>query len=212
MRSIERAVSDYDVNYVLITDSVATAFKRHFLEFVAEMRASFPGVSLQLNSTVDCWDEERARACHGLSCSIWFGFESGSQRMLDFLQKGTTVELAYEAARLCRQYEIPCAFNVLVGVPGETEEDYRQTLEVFERCPWVYPNPNIFNPLPGTALHHYCEQRMLTRAEKSYDIWDAERIERENDGPVKGVDYGLVLKYYSRLTELQEEPQRSLSK
>jgi anaerobic magnesium-protoporphyrin IX monomethyl ester cyclase len=212
-KSIEYAVSRHGANYVLIADSIATVFKKHFLSFMSYMTENYPGVTLQFNSTVDCWDEERAQACRQIPCTVWFGFESGSQRVLDnIIQKETKVSEAYRAAELCAHHDIPCAFNVLLGLPGETEEDYAQTIEVFEKCRNVYPNPNIFNPLPGTALYDYCLQRGLLRCPKDYSIWDADLIEQTGNGPVDGVDYGLVLKSYRRLAEMQQEPQRSLSR
>lgn len=210
LQTIEHAVTRHAVNYVLVADSIATTYKSHFLGLVSAVSGRYPEVSLHFNSTVDFWDEERARACRGVRCSAWFGFESGSQRILDeVLLKGTTVEQAYGAARLCRENGIPCAFNVLLGLPGETEEDYLRTFEVFERCPWVYPNPNIFNPLPGTALYEHCLTRGALRDPRDYSVWDAGRVAR-GEGPVRGVDYELVLKYHRLLTGLQSEPARSL--
>jgi anaerobic magnesium-protoporphyrin IX monomethyl ester cyclase len=211
-RSVEEAVARYRVNYLIIADSIATVFENHFKEFVAYMTTNFPDVTVQFNSTVDRWNEELAEACQELRCSVWFGFESGSQRVLDFVTKGTTVDQAYEAARLCRQYDIACAFNVLLGLPGETEDDYLQTVQVFERCPWVHPNPNIFNPLPGTALYDYCQMNDLLRVPGDYTIWDEGHVRHLGEGPVRGVDYALVLKYHRLLTDLQNEPSRSLAR
>jgi anaerobic magnesium-protoporphyrin IX monomethyl ester cyclase len=212
LQTIEHAVTRHAVNYVLVADSIATTYKPHFLGLVSAVAERYPEVALHFNSTVDFWDEERARACRAVRCSAWFGFESGSQRVLDeVLLKGTTVEQAYAAARLCRENEIPCAFNVLLGLPGETEEDYLRTFEVFERCPWVYPNPNIFNPLPGTALYEQCLLSGALRDPRDYSVWDAERV-AGGEGPVRGVDYGLVLKYHRLLTQLQSDPARSLTR
>lgn len=209
--SVEAAVTQYQVNYVLVADSVATFFRTHFLHFLQQMSGSFSNVTIQFNSTVDCWSEEIANACSTSRCNVWFGFESGSQRVLDeIISKGTTVTQAYKAAELCQQHNIPCAFNILLGLPGETEEDYEKTLEVFHNLPWVYPNPNIFNPLPGTDLYDYAVEQGLFRATPDYSIWDADRIVRTGRGPVDQVDYHLVLKYYNAYVQMQSEPNRNL--
>ena len=209
--SIEAAVTHHQVNYVLVADSVATFFKTHFLLFIQKMSENFPNVTIQFNSTVDCWDEEIAKACASARCNVWFGFESGSQRVLDeIISKGTTVAQAYRAAELCGHYHIPCAFNILLGLPGETEEDYQQTLDVFKNFPWIYPNPNIFNPLPGTSLYDRVLEQGLLHPTQDYSIWDAERIIRSGRGPLEQVDYDLVLKYYHIYNQMQNEPTRSL--
>ena len=209
--SLDRAVPEYGVNYVIVTDSIATFFKSHFLSFVTFLSKNFQDLTAQFNSTVDCWDRERAEACQKIRCNVWFGFESGSQRILDeVIRKGATVAQAYDAARLCERHGIPCAFNVLLGLPGETEDDYLKTMEIFSRCDWIYPNPNIFNPLPGTSLFAFCQSDGTLRSKKDYSVWDADRIKNSGGGPVKGVDYSLVLKYYDMLMQLQSEPRRAL--
>lgn len=198
------AVERHGINYLLVADSIATAVKKNFLAFLELVARRLPGVQVQFNSTVDRWDDELAAAARSVPCSVWFGFESGSQRVLDgILHKGTTVEQAYRAAKLCRDHGIRCAFNVLLGLPGEEESDYRATLQVFADCPWVYPNPNIFNPLPGTALYRHCLSGGLLRTPGDYSIWDADLIARRGCGPVRGVDYDLVLAYHQRLLALQ---------
>lgn len=200
--SIKQAVAQQDANYILLTDSIATLSKKHFLEFVSAV-SDLPGLTIQFNSTVDCWDRDRAEACRAVPCTVWFGFETGSQRLLDFMKKGTTVERAYQAARICSEYGTRGAFNVLLGIPGETEEDYVDTLRFFQEFPMAYPNPNLFNPLPGTALYEYCLNHDLVK--NSDVIWDVETVKRTGEGPLNQLDYALVLKYYDQLSALQDE-------
>lgn len=212
-QTINSAVAAYGANYIQVSDSIATLHKKNFLEFMRVVRADFPQMTVQFNSTVDRWDEEIAETVKEMSCTVWFGFESGSQKMLDFIDKGTTVEQAHRAARLCRKYDIPGGFNILLGVPGETRGDYEQTWNFFVEHPNAYPNPNILNPLPGTEMYRFCKHRNLLRNERDYRIWQAETIRRKQfTGPVLNVDYQLVLEYHGKFSALQNEPQRSLEK
>jgi anaerobic magnesium-protoporphyrin IX monomethyl ester cyclase len=202
IESIRHAVTQQNANYILLTDSIATLSKRHFLEFVSAVN-NLPGLTIQFNSTVDCWDSDRADACRSVPCTVWFGFETGSQRLLDFMLKGTKVERAYQAARICSEYETRSAFNVLLGIPGETEADYVETLKFFHEFPTAYPNPNLFNPLPGTALYEYCIKHDLVK--NSDVIYDIETVKRTGEGPLHQLDYKLVLKYHEKLSALQDE-------
>ncbi len=202
IESIKHAVAQEDANYILLTDSIATLSKRHFLDFVSAV-SSLPNLTIQFNSTVDCWDNDRAEACRSIPCTVWFGFETGSQRLLDFMLKGTKVERAYQAARICSEYGTRGAFNVLLGIPGETEEDYVETLRFFHEFPTAYPNPNLFNPLPGTALYEYCVKHDLVK--NSDVIYDIETVKRTGEGPLHQMDYRLVLKYHDQLSALQDE-------
>jgi radical SAM superfamily enzyme YgiQ (UPF0313 family) len=181
------------------------------MDVIAHIARNFPGLTVQFNATVDRWDETLARACADVSCNVWFGFESGSQRVLDrIIHKGTTVAQAHRAAEICREHAIPCAFNILLGLPGEAPEDYRLTLDVLQRCAWVYPNPNIFNPLPGTALFTLCQREGLLPAERDYSIWDCNRIAAHGSGPVRGVDYARVVEHYRIYAAMQNEEGRTL--
>jgi radical SAM superfamily enzyme YgiQ (UPF0313 family) len=209
MASVAACIEAYGVNYLLVADSVATRYKRHFLEFLALVGENWPEVNVQFNSTVDCWDDDFAAACRGLNASVWFGFESGSQRVLDeVIGKGSTVAQALAAAESCLRHGVPHAFNVLLGLPGETEWDLQQTLRVLERCPGVYPNPNIFTPLPGTRLYRECLERGELRDAGDYSIWDASRIRAEGRGPLTTVDYGRILDYHDRLLAMHADPRR----
>lgn len=212
-RTIQSAIRDYDANYLLVSDSIATLHKKHFLEFMRFVGAEFPQLTVQFNSTVDRWDEEIAAAVAEMNCNVWFGFESGSQKILDFIDKGTTVRQAHEAARLCRTHNIPGGFNILLGVPGETRDDYEQTWNFFAEHQNAFPNPNILNPLPGTEMYRFCRHHNLLRYEKEYSIWQADQIKNQKfAGPISSVDYRMVIEYYEKLAELQKQPRRSLKK
>lgn len=208
IESIKHAAAQQDANYVLLTDSIATLSKKHFLTFVSAV-SDLPGLTMQFNSTVDCWDRDRAEACRNIPCTVWFGFETGSQRLLDFMKKGTKVERAYQAAQICTEYGTRGAFNVLMGIPGETEADYVDTLRFFHEFSTAYPNPNLFNPLPGTALYEYCMKHDLAR--DTNHIWDVDTVKRTGEGPLNHLDYSLVLKYYDKLAALQDERKSHLN-
>ena len=208
--SIKHAIEKHNTNYVLLTDSIATLYKTHFLEFLSAVR-NFSGLTIQFNSTVDCWDEDRARACQQLACTVWFGFESGSQRLLNFMRKGTSVERAYKAAHICNDFGVQGAFNILLGIPTETEQDYAETLKFFEMFPKAYPNPNLFNPLPGTFLYSYCKERNLLVPKQQNTILDIDDIRRTGNGPLKNLNYDLVLKYHTIFSRLQDERKELLN-
>lgn len=212
-QTVRCAIRDYGANYILVSDSIATLHKKHFLEFMSFVRAEFPQMTIQFNSTVDRWDEEIAVAVANMNCNVWFGFESGSQKILDFIDKGTTVRQAHEAALLCRKHNIPGGFNVLIGVPGESRDDYEQTWNFFAEHENAFPNPNILNPLPGTEMYRFCKHNNLLRYEKDYSIWQADQIKKKQfAGPISSVDYRMVIEYHEKLSELQKQPERSLKK
>jgi anaerobic magnesium-protoporphyrin IX monomethyl ester cyclase len=123
----------------------------------------------------------------GLTCYM-IGFESGSQRVLDFIGKGTTVEQNYSAAAICRKYGIKIFANYMFGIPTETAEDIRRTVEFIRTVQPDYRSPTVFTPYYGTELHAYCKERGLL-LESSGSFFDR----APNTGrKIKHVDYDLV--------------------
>ncbi len=62
--------------------------------------------------------------------NIWMGAESGSQKILDAMDKGTTVKQIFEATRLLKKNNIKPSFFIQFGYPGETKEDIDKTISM----------------------------------------------------------------------------------
>ena len=60
----------------------------------------------------------------------FIGFESGNQRVLNFLRKGTTVDRNLEAATVCREYGLVIWANYMMGIPTETKEEVMDTVNM----------------------------------------------------------------------------------
>ena len=61
------------------------------------------------------------------------GFESGSQRVLDFLGKGTTVEQNFQAAEICRENGVRIWGNYMLGIPTESREEVKETIRMMRQ-------------------------------------------------------------------------------
>ena len=93
------------------------------------------------------------------------GFESGSQKTLDAMNKRTTVEQNYHAARILHEVGLQFQANVIVGYPGEDEEDIRQTELMLRRTRPHWINFAEFLPLPGSRVYGELEEKKLIRSE-----------------------------------------------
>ena len=97
--------------------------------------------------------------------TVFIGFESGSQRMLDFMQKDTTVEQNFEAAEICRKLGIKIWANFMVGLPGETKDEMKATFDMIKKIGPEYPSGAFFTPIVGTHLFDYCKNNDLLVSE-----------------------------------------------
>lgn len=85
--------------------------------------------------------------------TVWVGAESGSQRVLDAMEKGTTVEQIYQATRLLHQNGIQVGFFLQYGYPGEKREDIDKTLSMVRECKPDEIGISVSYPLPGTRFY-----------------------------------------------------------
>ncbi len=119
---------------------------------------------------------------------VLIGFESGSDRVLNFIKKGATVVQNIEAAAICRRLGIKVFGNYMFGLPTETAEEMRQTAEMMQTIrPDLYA-PAVFTPAPGSELYEYCKSRDLILIDSAGGY----RRNVDSGAKIRGVDYALV--------------------
>jgi radical SAM superfamily enzyme YgiQ (UPF0313 family) len=102
---------------------------------------------------------------------VWVGAESGSQKILDAMEKGTHVEQIYAATRRLHASDIQVGFFLQFGYPGETREDIEMTLSMVRACQPDEIGMSVSYPLPGT--HFYAAvQESLGRRQNWHDSAD----------------------------------------
>jgi len=117
--------------------------------------------------------------------SVNVGFESGCQRHLDFLGKGTTVEQNRYAGWVLKELGLKIIANVMFGIPGETPTETMETIKLLKDIEADYPSPAYFTPYPGCALHETHGKDLITT--------DYAKLNRHaNDPKIRGVDYGPI--------------------
>ncbi|USN45399.1 MAG: radical SAM protein [Candidatus Woesearchaeota archaeon] len=116
--------------FFLIDDMIP---KKRLLEFAAMVRSLQCTWSCQLRPTKDLdFKTLKTLADAGLVMVIW-GFESGSQRILDLIQKGTAVDDVEQVVRDAKKAGIANVLYTMFGFPTETKEELLQTIEFLER-------------------------------------------------------------------------------
>src|SRR5258706_15075334 len=85
--------------------------------------------------------------------NIWMGAESGSQKILDAMDKGTTVRQIYEATRLLKKIGVNPSFFIQFGYPGETKDDIVKTINMINELLPYEIGISVSYPLPGTVFY-----------------------------------------------------------
>jgi anaerobic magnesium-protoporphyrin IX monomethyl ester cyclase len=132
------------------------------------------------NARVDNVDPEILALAKRAGCrQVTFGFESGSQKILDILRKRTTVQQILKAIRLTHEAGLVVNGTFMIGNPEETLEDIRLTQKMIKENPIDSVGICIATPFPGTELWNIAEKSgaippHLTWSDFTYDripIW-----------------------------------------
>ncbi len=96
--------------------------------------------------------------------SVWMGAESGSQKILDAMDKGTMVPQIYEATRLLKKHHIKPAFFLQFGYPGETLDDISLTIKMLLDLVPDDIGISVSYPLPGTVFYEKVKDELKQKA------------------------------------------------
>jgi len=115
------------------------------------------------------------------------GFESGNDRVLRFIRKGTTRAINLEAARVSRKYGLSIWANYMLGLPTETKEEIMDTISMLREIDPDYYSPAFYTPHPGSDLFDYCEEHGLSLI-TNYDSYRR----NPDEVKIKGHDYEFL--------------------
>jgi len=92
---------------------------------------------------------------------VFFGIESGSDRVLRHMKKGVTVDQVREAVDMARKHGVKTAGSFIVAYPGEEDEDFQDTLDLADELMLDDYFVSIAEPIPGTDLGDEVSQLSL---------------------------------------------------
>lgn len=119
---------------------------------------------------------------------VCIGFETGTQRMLDFIGKGVKIEQNYKAAEIFTKYGVEVMGSFMLGLPTETKEESLATVNMIKKIDpyhiWLF----YFTPIPGTTLYDYCKEHDLIIRN---DMLNIERVDMYSRN-IRGIDYDYL--------------------
>ena len=135
-------------------DDIFTVNRPRTIELCEEMIRRKVGLSWTVQTRADCVDEELLKLMRRAGCcTVSFGIESGSQRILEVLRKKETVEDSIRAAEATRAAGLHMVNFFLLGNPTETIEDMEQTLTLAKQLDPDLLQVGFFTPYPGSPYY-----------------------------------------------------------
>jgi anaerobic magnesium-protoporphyrin IX monomethyl ester cyclase len=140
-------------------------FRADWVEsFAAAVQADNCGVRFTIQIRPDLISLRMARALRAAGCSeAWLGAESGSQRVLDDMDKGTTVEEIITARERLRAEGIRVGFFIQLGYLGERLEDILATRRLVATAKPDDVGVSVSYPLPGTKFYERVKAQLGTK-------------------------------------------------
>jgi radical SAM superfamily enzyme YgiQ (UPF0313 family) len=154
VEELKQLTGSFGARHIWMTDDIFGLKPGWVEEFARLVKAEKLEFRFKIQSRVDLLlqDNTVASLAQAGCETVWVGAESGSQKILDAMEKGTQVEQIAEATRQLKKHGIRPAFFLQFGYPGETREDIDATLEMVAALMPDDIGVSVSYPLPGTKF------------------------------------------------------------
>jgi radical SAM superfamily enzyme YgiQ (UPF0313 family) len=145
--------AQYHPDHIWFADDILGLKPGWIERFALLLREAGAVIPFKCLTRADLVTDRVAAALAAAGCqSVWIGAESGSQKILDAMDKGDQVQDIYTATHRLRTNGIRVCFFLQFGYPGETWEDVQLTLKMVRECLPDDIGISVSYPLPGTKF------------------------------------------------------------
>jgi anaerobic magnesium-protoporphyrin IX monomethyl ester cyclase len=180
LEKVERLYREHGVRMIYFQDDYFPGSKRRFIEVLEGLKSykrdvGWCTLGIRADTLVKLSDEEwdllYASGCHSLEV----GIESGNERVVRFINKAETLDDMRRANAKLAEYDITVKYTLIVGFPGETEEEIDDTvrfaLELEKANPNAYCLVFPFMPIVGTPFYQDA-LKMGLEEPKTLEDWE----------------------------------------
>ncbi len=156
---IEDLYYKHGISNLLFDDDNIMINKKILFKLMELIRESDMKLSFSCQARVNSIDEESLTLLKESGCwQLMFGIESGSQKILKAMKKGTKLHQIENAISLCRKLGIKTFGMFILGFPGETIETLQETVEFIKALKLNDIACFLFTPLPGSDIYEHIEK------------------------------------------------------
>ena len=204
MERLDKLIEKYNVGFVSFSDENFGTDRKWLAQFILEIakRDILWRVSGMRVNTIHPESIKKMKEA-GCSC-IYYGMESGSQKILDVMEKVTKVEQNYNAVKWMAENNLYTIVQLIIGMPGETQETIDETCKFtsyfVEQSPNTDPNAlsiNFAQALPGTPLYEIARRKgqigSFIEGEEKYLYQISDRDARDGETFLNFTEYPRLL-------------------
>jgi radical SAM superfamily enzyme YgiQ (UPF0313 family) len=154
----------FQPDHIWFADDIFALSPRWTNEFAAAVDANGARTPFKMQSRCDLMTRDTVVALGRAGCEeVWMGAESGSQRILDAMDKDISVEEIGAARANLRAHGIRAGFFLQFGYPGETWSDIEATIRMVRETKPDDVGVSVSYPLPGTKFHRIVAAQIGTK-------------------------------------------------
>lgn len=200
IEEIKYLINTYDVEFVDFVDGTFTYDINYLREFCNSLIENKIRVKWRCTARYDNINDEVIALIKKANCSgLYFGLESGSERILKSINKKITLEGIVKASELVAKSGIFSITAIMLGLPEEEKQDIMSTLELMKKIKTNMFDINCYVPLPGTR--HYDSMSI----EERRDIdWRKIGFKSYNNYFTQNISQGDLLKFINEAYEIAD--------
>ncbi len=161
---IEMLRDKYDVEALWFVDDVFTVSHKWIDAFHDEMRSRGVNVSFEIITRAERLNKGILEKLKSIGCfRIWIGAESGSQKIIDKMDRRVDIKEVSAMIKLTQQCGMEAGTFIMVGYPDETQEDIYQTARYLEESIPDQFTITLAYPIKGTSLYSEIEDRIIAQ-------------------------------------------------
>lgn len=159
---IEQMIELYDPDTLWFVDDVFTVSHKWLREFAAELKARKVYIAYECITRADRMNQEVVDLLAQTGCfRVWIGAESGSQKIIDLMDRRVEANQVQDMIRMAQEKGIEAGTFIMLGYPGEKEEDIQLTIDHLKAASPEHFTITIAYPITGTDLHTEITNKLI---------------------------------------------------
>ena len=163
---LEELVNKYKIQDIAFLDDTFMLNKRRAQSIANAIKERGLDISFVASSRVDKVDKKLLESLKqsGMA-TLYYGVESGSQRILNLMKKGITLKQAENAVKTAKNVGVDILTSFILGYPGETPDEMDKTIKFAIKLDADYSQFSVLTPFPGTPVYYELKSKNLLDTE-----------------------------------------------
>lgn len=161
---MEDLIENFNIETIAFMDDTFTINKKRVIEICDEIIRRNIKVLWGCTARVDTLNADVLKKMREAGCiTLFMGVESAEQQILDDVNKKTTIEKIQEAFKVCREEKIRTIASVVLGMPGDTHESIKKTVDFVKDLKPSYAIFSLATPYPGTKFYQQVFEKNMIK-------------------------------------------------